>query len=109
MMRQRVSSRDRGFAMTGRLVLMLAALAAFALVLFEAAPSVMAQTPGTITGNVPSGGGFALVVWGGGSTDALGSASAAGGCNMQSAWVTIEGNFAGYVPGAPAFVNTTFT
>jgi glucose/arabinose dehydrogenase len=67
------------------------------------------SAPGEIAGSVPSGGGFALVVWGGGTADALRTAAEARGCTLRSAFVTdARGNFVGYVFGAPAVVNAAF-
>lgn len=67
-----------------------------------------AQTPGAIQGNVPAGGGFGLVVWGGGGTDSLRTAATARGCTLASAFVTSGGDFVGFVFGAPEFVNRPF-
>jgi hypothetical protein len=65
---------------------------------------------GVITGSLPSQGGFALIVWGGGSTNQLVSAAAAGECTLASAWTIPPGEseFVGYIDGAPAFVNQRF-
>src|SRR5690242_7528685 len=67
-----------------------------------------AQTPaGQITGDVPPSG-FAIVLWSGGTPDALIAAASARGCNASVVWVTRGGGFAGYLRGAPAFVNQAF-
>jgi hypothetical protein len=68
-----------------------------------------AQSAGRITGAVPASGGFALVVWGGGTADALRGAAQADGCTLRSVFVTdTRGEFTGYVYGAPAVVNAAF-
>ena len=73
------------------------------------APRVAAQgAGGQITGDVPSSGGFALVVWTGGPATELRAAAQARGCALRSAWVTRAGGLLGYVFGAPDFVNSGF-
>lgn len=67
-----------------------------------------AQTPG-IVGELPSGGGVALVVWGGGPVGALTVEAASDGCPVISVWATSGGVFIGYIAGAPAFVNADWT
>ncbi|MPZ98627.1 MAG: hypothetical protein GEU80_04660 [Dehalococcoidia bacterium] len=61
--------------------------------------TVGATTPGTLTPE-PAATGASLATWGGGSVGQLPKATAY--------WVTAEGEFVGYVPGAPAFVNASF-
>jgi hypothetical protein len=67
-----------------------------------------AQAAGEISGNLPQNGGFAIVVWGGGTPDALVQAATAGGCPPASVWITAQGQFVPYIVGAPAFVNAPF-
>jgi uncharacterized protein YkwD len=68
-----------------------------------------AQTPtGTIAGALPRAGGIAVAVWSGGAVDELASAASAQGCTLAAAWSTSNGQFTGYVFGAPAVVNTAF-
>jgi D-alanyl-D-alanine carboxypeptidase len=57
-------------------------------------------------GTVPKAG-FGLVVWnGGGDAEAVAAVAADGGCRLASVWVIgAEGQFLGYLYGAPAFVN----
>lgn len=87
-------------------------IAAIALVLaaFTASQQSMvsAQAAGEISGNVPQSGGFAIVVWGGGTPDALVTAATNLGCAPASVWVTAAGEFIAYIVGAPAFVNEAF-
>lgn len=64
-----------------------------------------AQTPGAIAGSLPRGGGITLAVWGGGAVDALATAASSQGCTLAAAWSTSNGQFTGYVFGAPAIVN----
>ncbi len=59
---------------------------------------------GQIVGSVPSRG-VGLVVWSGGATTSLVSAAQSGGCNVASVWSAADGQFVGYTPGAPSFVN----
>jgi len=67
-----------------------------------------AQSAGEIGGNVPQNGGFAIVVWGGGTPQALVQAATAKGCSPASVWITAEGQFVPYIVGAPDFVNASF-
>ena len=92
---------------TAGAALALAMLVAAGLVASPAA----AQQPlaaGQIAGDVPAGGGYALVGWGGGTVEQLAQAASARGCAVRSLWVTEGGRFLGYVPGAPALVNRAF-
>jgi hypothetical protein len=73
---------------------------ALALVIDSAAP-VSAQAgpaPGQIAGTLPAGGGYALVVWTGGTIDALITAANGRGCAVSTIWVTQAGAFVGYFP-----------
>ena len=72
-----------------------------------ARPAV-AQTGGQLSGDVPAAGGFALVVWSGGTTAQLQAAAQARGCTLRSAFVSERGELVGYIFGAPDFVNATF-
>ena len=67
-------------------------------------PSSPLPTP-TLTGSLPSGGGFSLAVWGGGPIDRIPPITAARGCTLRAVWVTSGGDFVGYVYGAPSVVN----
>ncbi|MGE0228576.1 MAG: hypothetical protein AB7I38_07485 [Dehalococcoidia bacterium] len=87
------------------------AAAAAVLVLVLAATQtslVSAQAAGEISGNLPQNGGYAIVVWGGGTPDALVQAATNKGCSPASIWITAQGQFVPYVVGAPAFVNEGF-
>ena len=87
----------------------LAAIAAILLVSVAALSSIPAnaQQP-TLTGEVPSGGGLALVTYSGGSVDGVEQAASAQGCSLVSVWSTSGGEMIGYVVGAPSFVNSSF-
>jgi hypothetical protein len=89
----------------GRITAVLVLFAALAVAQQTAAS---AQTAGEISGNLPQNGGFAIVVWGGGTPDALVQAATAGGCSPASVWITAQGQFVPYIVGAPEFVNTPF-
>ncbi len=43
--------------------------------------------------------------WSGGPTTSLVTAAQSGGCNVSSVWSAADGQFVGYTPGAPSFVN----
>jgi uncharacterized protein YraI len=60
---------------------------------------------GTISGSLPVDGGPGLIVWNGGTVQALVTAAASGGCSVRSVWSTVDGRFVGYTAGAPSFVN----
>ena len=64
---------------------------------------------GSLTGDIPAGGGVGLVVFTGGTMDDLDAAAAREGCALTSAFVPKRHGFAGYIVGAPAFVNHDFT
>jgi uncharacterized protein YraI len=68
-----------------------------------AAPAAL-PTP-TLTGSLPSGGGFGLAVWSGGPIDRIPPLGAQRGCALRAVWVTQGGDFLGYVFGAPNVVN----
>src|SRR5690606_23332089 len=63
----------------------------------------------SITGDLPSGGGVALVHWSGGTIEILAAAASARGCDLASVWVTLDGRFLGYILGAPDFVNAEWS
>ena len=67
-----------------------------------------ASAAGTITGDVPSRGGLALVSWSGGSTNEIITASAQRGCTLNSVWSFVGGFPVGYLVGAPDFVNSGY-
>lgn len=89
----------------GRIV---APLLVVATLLITQHSNASAQAAGEIAGNVPQAGGFAIVVWGGGTADTLVTAATAKGCSPASVWITSEGQFVPYIVGAPSFVNTDF-
>ena len=49
--------------------------------------------------------GLALSTWGGGGVDEMVAAAAIVDCDLQSFWVTVDGELIGYLVGAPDFVN----
>ena len=74
-----------------------------------APPAAPVSSP-TISGELPAGGGPALVVWGGGGSDQVLSAAAARGCALISMWATRAGSsFVGYIAGAPPQVNAAWS
>jgi D-alanyl-D-alanine carboxypeptidase len=55
---------------------------------------------------VPSGGGFGLIVWGGGTVGGIETAALTQDCLLSSVWASRpSGGFVGYRFGAPEFVN----
>lgn len=84
-----------------------AALLVFTLVMAHSS-TASAQAAGEIGGNLPQNGGYAIVVWGGGTPAALVQAATAKGCSPASVWITAQGQFVPYVVGAPDFVNEGF-
>jgi len=90
-------------------VIRVAAAAVFVLTLAVAnTATASAQASGEIGGNLPQNGGYAIVVWGGGTPSALVDAAGAKGCTAASVWITAQGQFVPYVVGAPDFVNEGF-
>jgi hypothetical protein len=76
-------------------------------------PPVPTAPPGplavpSLTGTIPAGGGFGLVVWGGGPIDRIPAAAGPLGCSVRAIWQTRSGEFVGYVYGAPGIVNATW-
>lgn len=60
----------------------------------------------TITGVLPTSGGGALLVWGGGPLDSLLGGAGRLGCQVASLWVTDSGGaFISHIVGAPDFAN----
>jgi hypothetical protein len=94
--------------MSRRLGRMTAALALAATLVLAQQATASAQAAGEISGNLPQNGGFAIVVWGGGTPDALVDAATDGGCSPASVWITAQGQFVPYIVGAPDFVNAPF-
>lgn len=86
----------------------LVALFLFIVIALAPAASSSAQTAGTIEGSLPADGGFALIVWGGGSADLLIDTARAQGCLATTGWIAIDGTLIGYVHGAPDLVNSAF-
>ncbi|MBM4416342.1 MAG: D-alanyl-D-alanine carboxypeptidase, partial [Chloroflexi bacterium] len=65
--------------------------------------------PPALQGSLPNDGGFGLVVWAGGGTNAIATAAEAGGCTVRSVWVTDQdGGFIHFHFGAPEFVNAAW-
>ena len=59
-----------------------------------------------ITGEVPSNGGFGLVVWGGGTIRGLATAALVQNCQLTAVWASKpEGGWVSYNFSVPAFVN----
>lgn len=67
-----------------------------------------AQTAGHIEGSLPPDGGFALVVWTGGSLESLIAVAHSRGCEAKAGWTTADGALVAYIHGAPAVVNADF-
>jgi uncharacterized protein YkwD len=63
---------------------------------------------GELVGDVPIGGGFALVVWGGGSPESLVERAGVLGCAATAQWVAVDGLLLGYIDRAPPLVNQGF-
>lgn len=59
-------------------------------------------------GGLPTGGGFALIVWGGGSPESLIDTAQSQGCAATSEWIAFDGKLIGYIHGAPDLVNNEF-
>jgi hypothetical protein len=81
-----------------------------ALVLASDRPSSAQVAPeaGTITGNLPTGGGVALVQWSGGTPTQLFAVADGRGCTATAGWLSLSGSLVGYLRGAPIFVNESF-
>lgn len=62
------------------------------------------EVSGEFVGDLPSHGGVALLLWSGGSVEALEDAAS----GMTSVWVASKGVLVGYHPGRPDFVNARF-
>ncbi len=94
----------------GRFVMLALLMAALAFVAGAATPDrfAVAQESGELAGDLPAGGGVALVTWGGSNVDALRGAAVERGCAPASAWLTAEGRLIGYIFSAPSFVNDGF-
>jgi len=87
----------------------LAAFAALtAILLFATFARPEASAAGTISGEIPTGGGLALVSWSGGPTSDIVNASAERGCSLNSVWSFVGGFPIGYLVGAPEFVNSSY-
>lgn len=73
-------------------------------------PSRAAAALGDISGSLPTNGGIALAVWGGGPTSTLQSAIGARGCTLQGMWYLDQQSqvFVTFVPGAPSVVNSAW-
>lgn len=102
------ASQRKELAVT-RLISRFAAILVFVVAVTAAQQTTAsAQAAGEISGNLPQNGGFAIVVWGGGTPQALVQAATAGGCAPASIWITSQGQFVPYIVGAPEFVNASF-
>ena len=64
--------------------------------------------PAQLAGDVPDKGVGLMVVQAPAAPDQLIAAVEAAGCKQPSIWITQNGAFVGYLPGAPAFVNQSF-
>jgi uncharacterized protein YkwD len=71
-------------------------------------PTAPAADPVQITGSVPSKGVGLMVVQETAAPDQLVATVAANGCQVPTVWITSDGSFIGYLPGAPSFVNQAF-
>jgi uncharacterized protein YkwD len=92
------------------LTALLAAVCALTLGLAALAPQPAEAALGDIVGSLPTNGGVALAVWGGGSTSTLQSAVTAKGCTLQGVWYLDQSSqvFVTFVPGAPSVVNSAW-
>ena len=80
-----------------------------ALSALSAPRDVRAQpAPAQLAGMLPAHGGFAFVVWSGGTIATITTAANAGGCPLIAVWVLDQGTFIGSVIGAPTLVNQPF-
>ena len=90
-----------------RAFILLAVIMAFALWASSTAAQTSPFPP--FTGELPTGGGVALVSTSADATpDQLVAASVLAGCEADSIWVSGDGVLIGYVVGAPSFVNGSF-
>ena len=70
-----------------------------------ATPQPIATATG-LAGDVPKQGGFGLVVWQGGTAEAIASAASNGGCTLSAVWAgAADGGLLVYIFGAPEVVN----
>jgi hypothetical protein len=83
-----------------------AAVVVFALLVVVAPRSAAAA--GEFDGDLPAGGGIALVVWTGGNTNEIVAAASAEGCVLDSVWSFVNGFPVGFIVGAPDFVNAPY-
>jgi hypothetical protein len=75
----------------------------------DEAPTVPSTTAGAVTGLLPTSGGGALMVWGGGPLSGLLDAAGRQGCAVASLWITDSaGGFISYIVGAPGFANAAW-
>ena len=92
-----------GAAVAASLLALVAALA------LSAPPGRAAAQEGGLTGALATGGGFSLVVWGGGHADEVLSAAHSAGCEVRSFWANRPGGgLVGYFPTPIAIVNQDF-
>ncbi len=84
-------------------------LASFVLALLLFAPATTVAQEGELAGELATGGGFSLAIWGGGHADDLLDAATARGCGARSFWATrAGGGLVGYFPTLIALVNREF-
>ena len=71
----------------------------------SATGAASASRPG-LSGDVPAGAGFGLVVWGGGTVQGVAHAASLRGTSLRSVWAANPGGgLVGYILDAPPFVN----
>lgn len=69
-------------------------------------PQRVASSSAALAGDLPAQGGYGIVVWAGGTAEAMATAAAAGGCQLSAVWATSEdGKLLVYLFGAPDVVN----
>ncbi|MDA0352169.1 MAG: CAP domain-containing protein [Chloroflexi bacterium] len=73
-----------------------------------APPTVTTVAPVQVTGSVPTSGVGLIVVQETAAPEQLIASVAAKGCTRATVWITLNGAFIGYLPGAPGFVNSDF-
>lgn len=71
-----------------------------------AAPQRVASSSAALAGDLPAQGGYGIVVWAGGTVEAMATAAAARGCQLSAVWATSDdGKLLVYLFGAPDVVN----
>ena len=83
--------------------------AAFAPAQVSAQTATPTATPASaMSGTLPRAGGTGLGVWQGGRAEDVPAAAASLGCRLLALWLINNGEFVGFVYGAPNFVNAPF-